>query len=340
MDLFEELESMAINATDDCNVEFEPSEEEITRWQRLFAYTYAEAAEHIKNQRSDLSRSRVSNDHWDLVSSEKEAQGYSREAYEHWIKTSGQSLPSHSEPKSIECIDIPESRGQSSYLILLEGLLDTPKSIQDAANLSELPHTVQATSEASEASETSEIRKAVFCSIDGKTKQSIEIWLSRQKSTFRPTFVKLSKAKKDLAPNSIYSTLGLESTLPQHRFSPNCITSKVLQDEYPVWYFFYGTLADAGFLSRLLSLSEAETPILVPASISGGLIKMWCGKYKALVDGANTDHVDGLAFEVASMEQEDALLIYETENYEVVRCCITMGSQTAQGLTFRIAGPL
>lgn len=341
MDIFEELESMAVNAADECDVDFEPSEAEITRWQTLFAYNYFEAVEQIKRQRSDYSRYRVSNEHWDLVRSQKEAQGYSQEAYEHWIKRGGQS--SHNEPKSI---DASLSRAGSSYLILLDGILGTPKSIQAAANLPEPPRAVQA---------ASETRDAIFCSIDGNTKQSIEDWLSLQKSTFRPTFVRLSKAKKDLASISIYPTLGVESTLPQHRYSSDLsfdptirhhlgssihTDCPVQQDDYPVWYFFYGTLADPVLLTRLLSLPEIEPPILMPASVSGGLVKTWQAKYKALINGASTDHVHGSAYEVTSREREEALLFYETEKYEVVRCCITMANQTVQGLTFRFVGSL
>lgn len=343
MDLFEELESMAVNAEEDSNLEFEPSEEEIARRQTLFAYPYSEAVEQIRNQRDDYSRFRVTNDHWDLVRLQKEAQGYSWDAYEHWIKTGSQSaLP----PKESKPIDALVSRVESSYLILPEGILNTPRSIQDAANLSEPPRSVQAASDTGD---------AVFCSINGHMKQSIEIWLSQQRSSFRPTFVRLSKAKKDLSPTSIHPTLGLESTLPQHRFSLDpsfyktlsqhrdsniCIARAVFQNDYPVWYFFYGTLADPDPLTRLLSLPEAESFSLVPASISRGLIKTWQGKYKALVDGASSDHVHGSAYEVTSKEREEALLIYETENYEVTRCGIDMLGQTVHGLTFRFVGSL
>ena len=333
---------MAVNATDECDVDLEPSEEEITRWQTLFAHSYSEAVEQIKDQKSDYSRYRVSNDHWDLVRSQKEAQGYCREAYEHWIEKGGQSATSHSEPGLLTLLSRPEC----SYLILLEGILSTPKSIQAAANLSEPPRAVQA---------ASETQDAVFCSIDSNTKQSIEIWLSQQKSTFRPIFVRLSKAKKDLASISIYPTLGVESTLPQHRYSSDpsfdptlpqyrgssSRTSRpVQQNDYPVWSFFYGTLADPALLTRLLSLPETEPPTLVPASIPGGLVKTWQAKYKALVDGDSTDYVHGSAYEVTSREREEALLFYETEKYEVVRCCITMANQTVQGLTFRFVGSL
>ena len=342
MDLFAELESMAINAVEDDIVEFEPSEDEIQRWQTLFAYTYSEAVEQIKNQKGDYSRRRIPDDHWDLIRTEKEAQGFSRDAYEQWMKMGGQSAHSHGETRHVHTTS--SQAKSSSYLVLLEGILSSPKSIQDAANLSEPPHTVHA---------ASETRDAIFCEIDATIKQSIENWLSRQKSTFRPTFIRISKAKKDLDSNSIYPTLGLESTLPQHRYSSdpvfnatptqNSVPSDrhpVLQNEYPAWYFFYGTLADPVVLTRLLPGSKAEPPTLIPASISGGLVKSWAGKYKALVDGASTDYVHGSAYEVTSREQEDVLLTYETENYEVVRCWITMASGTVQGLTFRFVGSL
>lgn len=87
-------------------------------------------------------------------------------------------------------------------------------------------------------------------------------------------------------------------------------------------------------LTRLLSLPDAESPVLVPASI---LIGSWKGKYKALVDGASTDRIHGSADKVTSREQEDASLTYDMENYEVIRCRITMSSQMVQGLTFRFA---
>ena len=242
---------------------------------------------------------------------------------------------------------IETSASSASYLILLEGALSTPDIIQDIANISEPPKAIQATSE--------ETNNATFCRIDGDTKQSIESWLSHQKSTFRPTFVRLSKAKKDLAADSIYPTLGLDSTLPhhqpdsspnfeptlpQHRGSPTPATISPLRDEYPVWYFFYGTLADTNFLAHLLLLPASEVPLLTPASISRGVIKIWQNKYKALVDGTETDCVHGSAYEVTSREREEALLFYETELYEVVRCCIMMEGREVRGLTFRFDGSL
>jgi len=322
MDLFE-LENMAINAVDECDTGLEPSEIEITRWQNLFAYTPSEAVEKIKKQWCDYSRNRVSDGHWELVRAEREAQGFSREAYEHEIESSGKPGPSQHEqsPKA------SQSRAEATYIILLEEVLDNPEKIRDAAGLAELPEVTQATSETG---------KAAYCRINGETKQSIELWLSSQKSPFHPTFIRLSTAKKDLSPSSIHPTLGLDATLPQHR-APSAHIAP-LQDEYPVWYFFYGTLADSTFLTELLALSEPA--ILIPASISRGVVRTWGGRYNALVDGAAIDCVRGSAYRVTSREREEALLLYETEMYEVVRCEIVMGGERVSGLTFRFAGAL
>ena len=62
-------------------------------------------------------------------------------------------------------VDSFVSRAESSYLVLLEGILNSSKIIQDAANLSGPPQTLQA---------ASETREAVFCRIDGNAMQSIK----------------------------------------------------------------------------------------------------------------------------------------------------------------------
>ena len=66
----------------------------------------------------------------------------------------------------------------------------------------------------------------------------------------------------------------------------------------------------------------------------------WHGKYKALVDGADNDYVYDLAYQVVSKEHEEALMLYEKQEYEVVRCCIVMASQIEQGFAFQFAGLL
>ena len=85
----------------------------------------------------------------------------------------------------------------------------------------------------------------------------------------------------------------------------------------------HGYPADLQVLPRVLGLSEDQL-ILGLASVARGAVKMWDVKYKALVDGSDTAHVKGSAHQVKKQEDEEALLFYETENYEVVRCTIAI----------------
>ena len=335
MDLLAELETMAINAADHHD-DFEPSESEILQWQKLFSYTYSEAVERIRARFDDYARSRISDDQWAAIKADKEAQGFSRDAYEHWIGISGKQQ--RSETKS------PNATANISYLLLLNGILSTPEVVQQAAELQWSPANIPGASDSG--------KETYFVKIDGISKQKIEEWLAEQKSAFKPTFVRVSKARKELSPTSIHPTLGLDSTLPQHRATisnldltlpqyrglPDHPTISPLQDEYPVWYFFYGTLADPVILSRLLSLPEYASPILFPARISGGATKTWGGKYLALIDSDTNDKVLGSAYQVKDCRHEEVLLAYETEKYEVVRCLIDLDDRQVSGLTFRFVG--
>ena len=80
---------------------------------------------------------------------------------------------------------------------------------------------------------------------------------------------------------------------------------------------------------------------LHPASVSNGILKTWGGKYKALVDAGNGHTITGLAYEVLNAEHEEALRIYETSQYELLRCTIKFDDgHTTPGLTFRFAKPM
>lgn len=145
-------------------------------------------------------------------------------------------------------------------------------------------------------------------------------------------------AKKDLSPGSLYPTLGIDSTLPQYRAPPQ--REIVMQNQYPVWYFFYGTLGQADLLKLQELLDLDFLPQLLPAQVEGGRLEMWGGKYKALIDEPPEASVPGWAYQVESLEHEETLRYYETENYEVVRCTIILGNgERIGGLTFRFANP-
>ncbi|KAI0103127.1 hypothetical protein F4776DRAFT_668920 [Hypoxylon sp. NC0597] len=89
------------------------------------------------------------------------------------------------------------------------------------------------------------------------------------------------------------------------------------QDEYPVWYFFYGTLGDAAVLKRLLGCE----PSYHAASVAR---EKWSRARHSL---SRT----GIKRNVSSY--------YETDKYEVVRCEIRFANgETIKGLSFRFVG--
>jgi hypothetical protein len=228
------------------------------------------------------------------------------------------------------------AQARTVYLLKLDGPISTTAKVQIAANLPNIPEPHYGSSDEG---------NSVFCKVDGRTRMAIENWLSTQKEpTFRPLFVPVGMAYKELSSQSLYPTLGKDTILPQFRpQDPHLLSIPPsfgpIQDQYPVWYFFYGTLASVPKLCNLLSLSEDEIPILHEASVMGGKIETRGeGKYKALVDGPETSRIMGSAYQVMSEEHEDGLRKYESEAYEVVRCLIEMSSTTVQGCTFKFVG--
>ncbi|KAI4934652.1 hypothetical protein J4E85_002510 [Alternaria conjuncta] len=182
----------------------------------------------------------------------------------------------------------------------------------------------------------------LFCQVHDIDVPTIKEWLATTYPTISPTFIPINIARKTLSPFSAYPTLGYDTTLPQHR--PQTIRPsdyQPAQNQYPVWYFFYGTLANPSQLAHLFNSPPDQNHTLLPAMIHSGKIRTWAGKYKALVDNPGTC-VEGCAYQVMSQEQEDALRVYETAKYEVVRveimCRMDFRARFVRGLTFRFAG--
>ncbi|TVY73486.1 hypothetical protein LSUE1_G007573 [Lachnellula suecica] len=264
MDSLEELKQMARNATDAQADGERPSEASIARWQNLFQYSRSEAADLILEHRNNFSRHRVSDEHWQLVQEEKEAQGYDREAYEHELEMSGR--PKKSTGHQGKKVLLSEAQARVMYLLKLEGPLNTSDRIREAGSLRASPEIIQGSGDDGE---------AAFCQIDRKAKYAISFWLRAQNLTFKPTLVRLpGNAAKDFSTYSRYPTLGLDSTLLQYRPAKNQ-SFRPGQEEYPVWYFFYGTLADPMVLSRHLSIADDQSLVLKPAKISGEKLRTW-----------------------------------------------------------------
>ncbi|KIW68924.1 hypothetical protein PV04_04836 [Phialophora macrospora] len=317
MDTLAELEFMASNAL--LGIECVVSGEDVTRWQHLFGFNEAEARRHIEDHRKDYVRTRVSDELWATIRLAKEAEGFDREAYEYSL----------SHQRCLPRVPRPQQNTSGTYILRLEGPLDTAERIKTAAGLVQVPAITPGVGDSG--------APTSFCEIDGQAKVKLLDWISQHHVGFQPTIVRLAKAKKDLCAHSLAPTLSLDATLPQNRLIDNH-NPLPAQDQYPVWYFFYGTLGDPRILTQQLGVHEPE---LIPAHIENGRLGTWGGKYKALFDTCTPAKakVCGKAFLVRDREQEDALRFYETDKYEVVRCRIVTGDGVLLGLTFRFGGP-
>lgn len=314
MDFVFELEQMAKNAI---NMDETASEADIERWQKLFGLSVEDAEKRIQNYRSDYERQTISDELWWDVQESKVAQGYDREAYEYDL---------FCRPKKVDKNKSTTADDQSLRGMILDGPLDTPERVKAIARLAKTPKVTTAESEHGSKS---------FCYITAQEEDRIKKALVNRGIAFKPFFITINIAAKDLCAWSATPTLGLrDATLPQHRASDT--TDLVQQNQYPVLYFFYGTLAVPEVLQRVLSIDGGIH--LLPAKVFGGKITDWGGKYRALVDSYDDTCVDGYAFMVETEDQERELRLYETKMYEVVRCDIWVDGKPRKGLTFRFAG--
>ncbi|KAM3548505.1 hypothetical protein MY1884_009154 [Beauveria asiatica] len=91
----------------------------------------------------------------------------------------------------------------------------------------------------------------------------------------------------------------------------NVSTCMPQQNEYPVRYFFYGTLADRDVLARVIGVPDKSIQY-EPAVLPRAVLTSWAGKYRGVVDGGAQDEVEGMVYWVKSGDEEEALRIYET----------------------------
>ncbi|KAF2796738.1 hypothetical protein K505DRAFT_225691, partial [Melanomma pulvis-pyrius CBS 109.77] len=212
----------------------------------------------------------------------------------------------------------------STYLLKLEGAYDTLPNLRKTAGLMKISGKLRTAVD--ENNETS-----TFLTIDDRTKTALQ----HRPAFEHATFIHLAIAGKDLSPDSLYPMLGVDTTLPQFRPSSHEDRRAVpAQDQYPVWYFFYGTLGEPECLARLLNLDHTGLDLRA-ARVKSARLGTWAGKYRALVDGSEKEEVEGWAYQVRCEEHEEALRVYETHKYMVVRCGILMGGEEVPGLTFR-----
>lgn len=212
------MDILAANASDELDTDSESKIQSIKRWQQVFHYTHAEATARIRDHRANLSRAKVSGEHWEIVRSQKEAAGYDREAYEYSM-----NLVKARKHSATGSSDI---RKPSTYLLKLEELLATAIDVQKAAGLKSAPAIISGVAEAGD--------EAKFCYVDGAARKAILESLTH--TAFQPSFVWMSRAEKSLSNTSIYPTLSVDSTLPQYRQSNlnTILTFSPAQDQYPI----------------------------------------------------------------------------------------------------------
>ncbi len=323
MDLLSACESLACNvleysATDTSDLQI--PESDVEHWQLLFQMTRAEAIGEIRYWRLDFSRESLSRYAWDAIKESDFAIGFTKESYEYSLAR-GWKLKRH---------HVTSTDDTGKYLLRIEEILPSIATIQDLLDTEKLDFVSGLDDDGN---------SVQFCYMSAQMRSLLLSRLASSDSIqFRPNFIRVSIAAKDLSADSRHPTLGIDSTLPQYRLQSNAENLRPAQNEYPVPYFFYGTLAEQAILARVLGISDHNYIKYQPATVAAAALTTWAGKYRSLVDGGYGDEVDGMVYLVKSREEEEALRIYETAKYEVVRCAIYFKgeAQSHMGLTFRL----
>ncbi|KAM3538422.1 hypothetical protein ARSEF1564_008650 [Beauveria bassiana] len=323
MDLLSACESLAANILEHDAPEMSDiyiAESDIEHWMKTFSLTRAEAVEEISNWRSDYSRDSLSQAAWNMIKDSNAASEYTKESYEFSLSR-GRSLTQKQSHTT-------GTDNTNMYLLRIEESLPTLSIIQELLGNTDKIEVVSGLDD-----EGNSVR---FCYMTAQMKRLFESNLTLSNSIhFRPAFIRVSIAKKNIS-DSRYPTLGIDSTLPQHRAQFTTDYFQPQQNEYPVRYFFYGTLADRDVLARVIGVPD-ESIQYEPAMLPRAVLTSWAGKYRGVVDGGPEDEVEGVVYWVKSRDEEEALRIYETAKYEVVRCSIHLASgEACMGLTFRL----
>ncbi|OIW22277.1 hypothetical protein CONLIGDRAFT_564246, partial [Coniochaeta ligniaria NRRL 30616] len=217
----------------------------------------------------------------------------------------------------------------ATYLILLEGPFQSVEDVRNAAGLTDPPEIMTGTAGPGDVT--------CFCRINEAAKAAILNYLVEDGSSFRPTFLQITQAAKALSDMSAAPFLGMDATLPQFRAPSADTIFRPRQDEYPVWYFFYGMLSDPEELSTILQLKDSN-PKYRPAAVYGGELL----SQRQLIDatpssGSSIPTALGDAFRVENEKDEQSLRFSVTDKFDVVRCRMEMldTGEIVNGLTFR-----
>ncbi|KAK4615893.1 hypothetical protein CLAFUW4_10491 [Fulvia fulva] len=176
-----ELEALAGNAwnatpnNDTTTSRPEPISTTSTRWSKLFEISSDDAIDLIISHRNDLTRTRISDEHWDLIRVEKEAEGHDRETYEYELNLQQKkaALPN--------LVPAAEDSG-ITYLVELTGPLDSVEQVQRAAGLRAEPEVVYGES-------AEDGRNVVLACIDGTAKSKLLNWASTDGGGYEPVIL-------------------------------------------------------------------------------------------------------------------------------------------------------
>ncbi|KAK3644136.1 hypothetical protein LTR56_004144 [Elasticomyces elasticus] len=178
-----ELEAMAsnagINETESGAENTEPMFTTIARWKHLFKLSPDTAVEKIIEHRNNLTRIRVSSEHWETVRDEQEVLGHDRESYEYELELAMKKRAML--PTLVPVADM-SARETVTYLVELDGPLSSAEIVRETAGMEAVPPIV--------AGESVEEGRAVqLCCIDGTAKAAILRWASEEGGGYEPVIL-------------------------------------------------------------------------------------------------------------------------------------------------------
>ncbi|TKA64018.1 hypothetical protein B0A55_09808 [Friedmanniomyces simplex] len=176
-----ELEAMAGNATtaerhDDDTKTAEPISTTMARWQHLFNLSPDSAVEAIMAHRQNLTRMRISNEHWEAIRSDQEARGHDRESYEHELALQKKKALL---PSVMLAAAEATTVGTVTYLVELRGPLGSAEIVRKVAGMETVPVEVAGRS-------VEEGRELRLCCVDEKAKRAILQWASERGAGYEP----------------------------------------------------------------------------------------------------------------------------------------------------------
>ena len=232
----QELERLAVKAD---RFNQKPTSQQISRFRNLFNYSESQALDALIGLRSDMNHQELTDEQWATVQTEKEAAGHDRESYEHqrqlWFAKPTESTFSSARSGGADCF-LFKLREPFPSIDVLRREVGVMAELKVGYDEDGSP--------------------ADFACVNRNTKHAIEEWIQQHPTLQTPNFIPIRQAAKDLSATSCYPSLGIDSTLPQHRAKDDEETFAPAQTEYNVWYFFYGKVSTLSCLARTFPTTE------------------------------------------------------------------------------------